>query len=94
MMTESTHFESVWDALADTPEEAANLRLRAELMDEIVAFILEQKWNREEAARRCGVTRPRMDDLLEGALSEFSLDALINLATSLGLPLRIKVGAS
>ena len=91
-MTESTYFESVWDALSDTPEEAANLRLRAELMDEIVSFILKQNWNREEAARRCGVTCPRMDELLEGTLSEFSLDALINLATSLGLPLRIKVG--
>jgi len=37
-MTESTYFESVRDALADTPEEAANLRLRAELMDEIVCL--------------------------------------------------------
>ncbi len=48
-------------------------------MDEIVSFVLKQKWNREEAARRCGVTCPRMDELLEGTLSEFSLDALINL---------------
>jgi len=25
-------FASVWDALADTPEQAANMRLRAELV--------------------------------------------------------------
>ena len=25
-------FESVWDAISDTPEEAANLRVRAELI--------------------------------------------------------------
>lgn len=93
-MTDSQYYESVWDALADTPEEAANLRIRAELMDGIVEFIQKQQWGREEAAHRCGITCPRMDELLEGALSEFSLDALISLATSLGLSVRIKVGAS
>jgi predicted XRE-type DNA-binding protein len=28
----------VWDALADTPEQAANLRARAELMQQIAAM--------------------------------------------------------
>ena len=28
-------YDSVWDALADTPEEAANLRLRSTLMQQI-----------------------------------------------------------
>jgi len=32
-------FANVWDALADTPEEAANLTLRSELMDEIETII-------------------------------------------------------
>jgi|GEM_PF-5985979 len=27
-------YASVWDAIADTPEEAANLRVRSELMDQ------------------------------------------------------------
>ena len=30
---------SVWDALADTPEQAANLRARAELMQQIAAIV-------------------------------------------------------
>jgi len=29
----------VWDALADTPEQAANLRARAELMPQIAAVV-------------------------------------------------------
>jgi predicted XRE-type DNA-binding protein len=81
-------FESVWDALADTPEEAANLRLRSELMDKITALIEANGWNQTEAAAHCGVTQPRINDLMRGRISRFSLDALVNIASSLG---RVKV---
>lgn len=32
-------YASVWDAIADTPEQAANLRARAELMQQIAAMV-------------------------------------------------------
>jgi len=32
-------YASVWDALADTPEQAANLRARAELMRQIAEVV-------------------------------------------------------
>jgi predicted XRE-type DNA-binding protein len=81
-------FESVWDALADTHEEAANLRLRSELMDKITALIEANGWNQTEAATHCGVTQPRINDLIRGRISRFSLDALVNIASALG---RVKV---
>ena len=34
-MSKAETYASVWDAIADTPEEAANLRARAELMQKI-----------------------------------------------------------
>ncbi len=37
-----------------------------------------------EAATRCGLTQPRINDLLRGRLSRFSLDALVNIAAALG----------
>ena len=77
-------FASVWDAIADTPEEAANLRLRSELMDQITGLIREHGWTQAEAAARCHVTQPRISDLLRGRISRFSLDALVNLAAALG----------
>lgn len=73
-------FDSVWDAIADTTEEAANLRLRSELMDKITALIDDKGWTQAEAASRCGVTQPRMNDLFRGRLSRFSLDALVTIA--------------
>ena len=77
-------FQNVWDAIADTPEEAANLTLRSELMDEIEAIIEQNGWTQAEAAKRCGVTQPRINDLLRGRISRFSIDALVNIASALG----------
>jgi predicted XRE-type DNA-binding protein len=81
--TEET-FASVWDALADTPEEAVNLRLRSALMRQIAAIVDQGGWTQAEAAERCGVTQPRINDLLRGRIARFSLDALVNIAAALG----------
>jgi len=88
--TTTETFANVWDALADTPQEAANLKVRSELMSQIAAFVRERGWTQVEAARRCGVTQPRLNDLLRGRLSRFSLDALVNIAAALGC--RVQVG--
>lgn len=83
-MTEMKTFSSVWDALADTPEQAANLQARAELMRQIAAIINTNGWKQAETATHCGVTQLRINDLLRGRVSRFSLDALGNIATALG----------
>ena len=90
-MTKAEEFATVWDALADTPEQAANLQARAELVRSISAIVKRQGWKQAEAAKRCGVTQPRMNDLLRGRISRFSLDALVNMAARLGrVQVRIK----
>ena len=87
-------FDSVWDALADTPEQAANLRARAELMQKIAAIVRDHGWTQVEAAGRCGVTQPRMNDLLRGRVSRFSLDALVNIATAIGCRVHLELEAA
>ncbi|MCK6408345.1 helix-turn-helix transcriptional regulator [Thauera sp.] len=77
-------FSSVWDAVADTPGQAANLQARAELMRQIAQIVKAADWTQAEAAAHCGVTQPRINDLLRGRVSRFSLDALVNIATALG----------
>jgi predicted XRE-type DNA-binding protein len=84
-------FANVWDAIADTPEEAANLTLRSELMDEIETIIKRNGWTQKEAAKRCGVTQPRINDLLRGRISRFSIDALVNIASALGRKVRVSL---
>ena len=92
-MNETETFASVWDAVADTPAEAANLRARAQLMQKIADIVNENGWKQAEAARRCGVTQPRINDLLRGRVSRFSLDALVNIATALGREVHVEIGA-
>ena len=60
-------FASVWDAIADTSAEAANLKLRAEFLGQIAAIVAERGWTQSDAATRCGVTQPRMNDCCGGA---------------------------
>lgn len=87
-------YESVWDALADTPEQAANLRARADLMRQIAEAIQASGWKQVEAAERCGVTQPRINDLLRGRVSRFSLDALVNIATAMGRRVHLELDAA
>ncbi|MGC1869649.1 MAG: helix-turn-helix transcriptional regulator [Acidobacteriaceae bacterium] len=93
-MNKSKAYASIWDALSDTPEQAANLRARAELMRKIAAIVKKNRWTQAEAAKRCGITQPRMNDLLRGRVSRFSLDALVNIATSLGRRVRVEIVAA
>lgn len=93
-MSQSERYASVWDAIADTPEQAANVRATAELMQKIAARVKEHDWTQAEAARRCGLTQPRMNDLLRGRVSRFSLDALVNIATALGCRVRLDLDAA
>jgi predicted XRE-type DNA-binding protein len=87
-------FANVWDAIADTPEEAANLSLRSELMDQIEEIIKKNGWTQKEAAKRCGVSQPRINDLLRGRISRFSLDALVNIAAALGQKVKVQLEAA
>lgn len=85
-------FENVWDAIENSPAEASNMSMRSSLM-----IAIEQQvrcWNvtQAEAARRLGITQPRLNDLLKGRISNFSLDTLIELATAAGLSVRLEIG--
>ena len=84
-------FASVWDAIADIPEDAANLRVRSDLMGEITALIETNGWTRAEAASQYGVTLPRINDLLHGRISRISLDALVNIAAALGQRVHVEL---
>src|SRR5580700_9542466 len=87
-------FQDAFEALEFSPEEAANLRARSELMTQIKAIIKREAWTQAEAARRCGVSQPRINELMRGRISRFSLDALVKIATALGRKVRIEIEAA
>jgi len=87
-------FADVWDALEDSPEEAATMKLRSNVMIAINGTV--RRWNTTQAraARRLGITQPRLNDLLRGKINKFSLDTLLTLATRAGLKVKIDVRAA
>ena len=63
-MTDKQRFTSVWDAIADTPQEAASMRARSALMMNLAEVIREQGMTQAQAAELFGVTQPRISDLM------------------------------
>lgn len=88
---ENQMYESVWDALEDTPEVAENMKIRSVLMMALQAQVRRWDLSQTEAAQRIGVTQPRLNDLLRGRIDKFSLDALVNMIVRAGLQLQVDV---
>lgn len=84
-------FASVWDAIEESAESAANMRIRAELMVEIERYVRTGKFSQVEAAKKLGITQPRLNDLLRGRIDKFSVDALVNMLGKVGIEVSVRV---
>lgn len=85
------HFASVWDAIEDTPEEAANMKVRSQLMIELKSYVARSGLSQGDAAKLFGVTQPRVSDLMRGKIDLFAIDALVNMAAAVGLHVEMQV---
>jgi predicted XRE-type DNA-binding protein len=84
-------FDSVWDAIEDTPVQAENMKLRSMLMTALKNHIKRIGMSQAQAAKLFGVTQPRISDLMRGKINVFALDALVNMATVAGLHIEMRV---
>lgn len=82
-------FDDVFDAICDTPEEAENLKLRADLMQELASRIAGM--SQQEAANLLGVTRPRVSNLMRRKIGYFAIDKLVNMSARAGLSITLTV---
>jgi predicted XRE-type DNA-binding protein len=90
---EHQEYANVWDALTDSPEESANMTMRSNLLIALQQRVKSWEVTQAEAARRLGVTQPRLNDLLHSKIDKFSLDKLINLAIHAGISVRLDIAA-
>ena len=84
-------FDSVWDAIENTPAEAENMKLRSALMMALKQHIARAGLSQSQAAKLFGVTQPRVSDLLRGKINLFGLDTLVNMAAAAGLHIELRV---
>lgn len=80
---------NVFEDLGFSAGEAENLQLRAQLMSKIRA--IARGMTQAEAAKRLGVTQPRLNDVLRGKIDKFSLDALVNMLAAAGMRVELRV---
>ncbi len=94
-MSKDTHSSSgnVFRDLGFSPEEAAVLQMRADLMAELRKVIKAKKLTQAKAAKLLGVSQSRVSDLVTGKWEKFSLEMLITLATRAGLHVTVKTAA-
>ena len=83
--------DNVFIDLGFAKAEAENLKMRSDLMIRIVELHRKSGMTQAAAAKALGLTQPRLNALLKGRLTQFSLDALVNIASRAGLNVRLVV---
>jgi predicted XRE-type DNA-binding protein len=84
---------NVFIDLGYSPEEAAILQMRADLIADLRKFIKTKKLTQAKAAELFGVSQSRVSDLSRGKWERFSLEMLLTLATRAGMRITLKKAA-
>lgn len=86
-------FESVWDAVTDTPQEAEAMKMRSAVMIELRRHIEEHGLDRSDVAALSGLPPSRVSDLMSGKINRFTLDILVAVSVVAGIPIDADSGA-
>jgi len=84
---------NVFIDLGFSPDEAAILQMRADLMADLRKFIKAKRLTQVKAAEILGVSQSRVSDLIRGKWERFSLEMLIILATKAGMRVALRRAA-
>ncbi|MDI9689711.1 XRE family transcriptional regulator [Burkholderia cenocepacia] len=74
------------------PLDPTTERIRAGVIEAIQVQLAEGGWTQRQAAAICGITQPRISDLLRGNTARFSLDALVGFTAALARQMRVQGG--
>lgn len=86
-----TRFASVWDAIERNPSAAAHMKLRAEIMVHLQEALTARNGTQQDKADWLGISQPRLNDLLQGRIERFSLDALVDLVQAEGGEVEVRI---
>jgi predicted XRE-type DNA-binding protein len=84
--------DNVFRDLGFPPEEAENLRVRADLMIQISKLIRSRRLTQARAADLFGVSQPRVSDLVRGKIDRFSIDTLVGMLGHAGVKVQFSLG--
>lgn len=84
---------NVFIDLGYSPDEAAILQMRADLMADLRKWIKAKRLTQAKAAEILGISQSRVSDLIRGKWERFSLEMLITLATRAGMHVTLRKAA-
>jgi len=84
---------NVFIDLGYSPDEAAILQMRADLMADLRKWIKAKRLTQAKAAEILGVSQSRVSDLIRAKWERFSLEMLIILATRAGMNVSLRKAA-
>ncbi|EPR7090092.1 helix-turn-helix domain-containing protein [Vibrio fluvialis] len=76
--------KSPLELLAQDPIQLSLVSVKSKLMIIITKLIREKSWTQAQAAKEIGVSQPRISNLMNGQISKFSIDMLLEMLGSLG----------
>ena len=66
--------------------------LKEQLMLEVAAWINRNALRQEDAATIMMVSRPRISDVVNKKTTKFTIDALVEMLSRVGIPVRLAIG--
>lgn len=82
---------NVFADLGFAPDEAAKLKIKAQLMIQLSEWIKKEHLKQEDAARLLQVSRPRISDVVRGKTNKFTIDALVDMLEKAGKRVTVQV---
>ena len=82
---------NIFEDLGFGAQESQNLILRSQTMIALAQWFDASGLTQSEAAKKLGITQPRINQMLKGKMDIFSLDALVNMATSAGMRVGLNI---
>jgi predicted XRE-type DNA-binding protein len=76
--------DNVFSDIGFSRHEAQNLRVRADLMIELIRIVRKRNLTQEAASKLFAVSQPRVSDLMTGKIDRFSIDALVEMLSRAG----------
>ena len=75
------------------PHEASVMLLRAQLAEALRLWLEREELTQAQAAKRLGITQPRMSEIVRGKVELLSLDYLAGLCAKAGLDIGLRLAA-
>ena len=82
---------SVLDDLGFSPSEALEIKVKAEIYRDLLRYIQERGFTRQQLSTALGIHQPDVSNLMNGRVSKFSVSKLIKFAGKLNLGAQIRL---